>query len=207
KPENLFLTNTVGGAQRIKVLDFGVSKAMGGASGELSNLTRTRAMLGSPLYMAPEQMRSSRDVDPRVDIWALGVVLFQLLTQRWPFEADTMPELCLKVVTEPPMSLASLRPDVPPGLVAVVERCVEKEPSRRFANAAELATALEEFAPAESRVTAERARLAMYPRAPGESREARASRQIARMSSPGSTLQSATPVTATPGTSAAWGQE
>src|ERR1019366_641727 len=56
KPENLFLTNTVGGAQRIKVLDFGVSKAMGGASGELSNLTRTRAMLGSPLYMAPEQM-------------------------------------------------------------------------------------------------------------------------------------------------------
>src|ERR1019366_8540389 len=65
----------------------------------------------------------------------------------------------------------------------------------------------EEFAPAESRVTAERARLAMDPRAPGESREARASRQIARMSSPGSTLQSATPVTATPGTSAAWGQE
>src|SRR5580692_1093404 len=81
KPENLFLTNTVGGTQKIKVLDFGVSKSMGGASGELSNLTRTRAMLGSPLYMAPEQMRSSRDVDARADIWALGVVLFQLLTQ------------------------------------------------------------------------------------------------------------------------------
>jgi serine/threonine protein kinase len=207
KPENLFLTNTIGGTQKIKVLDFGVSKAMGGAS-DLSNLTRTRAMLGSPLYMAPEQMRSSRDVDARADVWALGVVLFQLLTQRWPFEADTMPELCLKVVTEPPLSLASLRPDAPPGLVAAVERCVEKDPAKRFANAAELATALEDFAPPESRILAERARLAMAPRLPGESRASRLSREMGRVSTPGATLQSGvTPVTATPGTSAAWGKE
>ncbi len=161
KPENLFLTRSVGGAQKVKVLDFGVSKAMGGASGNLSNLTRTRAMLGSPLYMAPEQMRSSRDVDARADVWALGVVFFQLLTQRWPFEADTMPELCLKVVTEPPLSLALIRPDAPPALVAVIERCVEKDPAKRFANAAELATALQDFAPPESRILAERARLAI----------------------------------------------
>ncbi|HEY5145920.1 MAG TPA: serine/threonine-protein kinase, partial [Polyangiaceae bacterium] len=186
KPENLFLTNTIGGTQKIKVLDFGVSKAMGGAS-DLSNLTRTRAMLGSPLYMAPEQMRSSRDVDARADVWALGVVLFQLLTQRWPFEADTMPELCLKVVTEPPLSLASLRPDAPPGLVAAVERCVEKDPAKRFANAAELATALEDFAPPESRILAERARLAMAPRLPGESRASRLSREMGRVSTPGAT--------------------
>ena len=71
------------------------------------------AMLGSPLYMAPEQMRSSRDVDARGDVWALGVVLFELLTGRSPFEAETMPELCLKIVSEPPLSLAQLRPDLP----------------------------------------------------------------------------------------------
>jgi serine/threonine protein kinase len=161
KPENLFLARTVGGGQKIKVLDFGVSKAMGGASGEMSGLTRTRAMLGSPLYMAPEQMRSSRDVDARADVWALGVVLFQMLTDRWPFEADTMPELCLRVVTEPPLSLSSIRPDVPPGIVGVIEQCLEKNPAKRFANAAELATALEPFVQPASRVLAERARLAM----------------------------------------------
>ena len=161
KPENLFLTRSVGGAPKVKVLDFGVSKALQGSSGGLSNLTRTRAMLGSPLYMSPEQMRSSRDVNSRADIWALGVVLFQLLTTRWPFEADTMPELCLKVVSDPPLSLAALRPDVPPAMVAVVERCLSKDPAKRFAEAAELASALEPFAHPASRLLAERARLAM----------------------------------------------
>jgi serine/threonine-protein kinase len=72
-----------------------------------------------------------------------------------------MPELCLKVVTEPPMSLAELRPDAPPALVEIVARCLEKEPDRRFANAAELSTALEPLVPAASRVTVERARLAI----------------------------------------------
>ncbi len=142
KPQNLFLTQTVGGAPKLKVLDFGVSKAIGRTSEGMGALTATRTMLGSPLYMAPEQMRSSRDVDARIDVWALGVVLFELLTRRWPFEADTMPELCLKVVSEPPLSLATLRPDVPAEFLAVVARCLEKDPNARFANAAELATAL-----------------------------------------------------------------
>jgi serine/threonine-protein kinase len=220
KPENLFLTSTIGGTQKIKVLDFGVSKAMDSSSGgAMSSLTRTRAMLGSPLYMAPEQMRSSRDVDARADVWALGVVLFQLLTQRWPFEAETMPELCLRVVTEPPTSLLALRPDAPPRLVAVIERCVEKDASKRFANAAELATALEEFAPAESRILAERARLAMEPRVAGPRTTSRLSRPMDRVTTPGATQRTApaatlhsgaTPVTpgrATPSTSAAWGHE
>jgi serine/threonine-protein kinase len=161
KPENLFLARTVGGVLKIKVLDFGVSKAMAGSNGDLLGLTRTRAMLGSPLYMAPEQMRSSRDVDARCDVWALGVVLFQMLTRRWPFEADTMPELCLKVVSESPISLASLRPDAPAALVAVVERCLIKDPTQRYANAAELASALEPFAHPASQLVAARARLAI----------------------------------------------
>ena len=110
----------------------------------MSTVTRvgaTRSMLGSPLYMSPEQMRSSRDVDARSDVWAFGVVLFQLLTKRFPYEAESMPELVLKVVTEPPQSLAELRPDVPQAMLDVVDRCLKKDPAERFANAAELALA------------------------------------------------------------------
>jgi serine/threonine-protein kinase len=160
KPHNLFLARTVGGAPRVKVLDFGVSKSLSQSGGE-GALTQTRSMLGSPLYMSPEQMRSSRNVDARSDVWALGVVLFELLTQRWPFEAETMPELCLKVVSEAPQSLPALRNDVPQEMVAIVERCLQREPEKRFANAAELASALEPFVPAASRVIAERARMAI----------------------------------------------
>jgi serine/threonine-protein kinase len=167
KPQNLFLTRTVNGSPKVKVLDFGVSKAVGIASGGMGALTQTRAMLGSPLYMAPEQMRSSRDVDARVDVWALGVVLFELLTGRWPFEAETMPELCLKVVSDPPLSLETLRPDMPAEFVAIVARCLEKDPAKRYANAAELATALEPFAPVDSRVLAEHARMAIRRPLPG----------------------------------------
>lgn len=147
KPENLFLTQTVTGRPKIKVLDFGVSKSSGMTTGGKGALTQTRSMLGSPLYMSPEQMRSAKDVDARADVWALGVVLFQLLTCRWPFEAQNMPELCLKVVTEPPQSLMALRPDLPPALVAVIERCLEKDPKGRYPHAAALAEALEPFAP------------------------------------------------------------
>jgi serine/threonine-protein kinase len=219
KPENLFLARTVGGAPKIKVLDFGVSKAIGGGSGDVFGLTRTRAMLGSPLYMAPEQMRSSRDVDARADVWALGVVLFQMLTRRWPFEAETMPELCLKVVTDPPLPLATLRPDVPPPLVAIVEQCLSKDPSLRFANAAELASALEPFAHPASRLLAERARMAIassaslsggHPAVPAArtlQSESSGSRLPIGSSTPGGS-GSRTPVgsgSPTPGTSANWG--
>ena len=154
KPQNLFLTRSVTGAPKLKVLDFGVSKAIGLGSGGAAGhgaLTSTRAMLGSPLYMAPEQMRSSRDVDGRADIWALGVVLFELLTQRWPFESDSLPNLCLKVVGEPPISVLSLRPDIPPGLAAIIDRCLAKEAAARFASATDLAMALEPFAPPHTR--------------------------------------------------------
>src|ERR1019366_7800372 len=150
KPENLFLTRSVGGSPKMKVLDFGVSKSANLTSGGKGALTRTSAVLGSPLYMAPEQMRSSRDVDARIDVWALGVVLFELLTSRSPFEAETMPELCLKVVGEPPLSMTDLRPGLPPAIVAIVARCLEKDRDKRYANAAELALALGPFAPPRS---------------------------------------------------------
>lgn len=159
KPQNLFLTKTVGGQPKVKVLDFGVSKSM--TSSGMSGLTQTRAMLGSPLYMSPEQMRSSRDVDARADVWALGVVLYELLTKRWPFEAESMPELCLKVVSEQPLPITAYRPDIPKTMIDVIACCLQKDPARRYANAAELASALEPVAPPASRAIAERARLAI----------------------------------------------
>jgi tRNA A-37 threonylcarbamoyl transferase component Bud32 len=159
KPQNLFLAKTVGGSPKVKVLDFGVAKSL--ISSGAGGLTQTRAMLGSPLYMAPEQMRSARDVDARADVWALGVVLYELLTNHWPFEAESMPELCLKVVSEPPTPISKYRADVPLEMAQLIERCLEKDADKRFANAAEVASALEPMAPAASRFIAERARLAM----------------------------------------------
>jgi serine/threonine-protein kinase len=161
KPQNLFLARTVGDALKVKVLDFGVSKSDATMSSAQGALTRTRTMLGSPLYMSPEQMRSSRDVDARSDVWALGVVLFELLTNARPFEAENLPELCLMVIGDPPRSLRELRPDVPGELAGVVERCLRKDRSERYANAAELAEALEPFASPASRHIVHRARMAI----------------------------------------------
>jgi eukaryotic-like serine/threonine-protein kinase len=167
KPENLFLTRTIGGSPKMKVLDFGVSKSARLADDPRVKLTRTRTVLGSPLYMPPEQMRSSRDVDARGDVWALGVVLFELLTGRSPFEAETMPELCLKIVSEPPLSLAQLRPDLPPTLVEIVERCLEKDKTKRYDTASELAQALASFAPPRSVIFTGHPSLGVQAVAPG----------------------------------------
>ena len=155
KPQNLFLTRRLGGAPMVKVLDFGISK-FSTVTG--SRLTQTSSVMGSPLYMAPEQMRSAHNVDPRADIWALGVVLYELLTACVPFDAESMPELCLKVVHDPPLPPEALRPDLPAGLRAILARCLEKDPARRFAHGGELAAALEPFAPAASRPDARRMR-------------------------------------------------
>ena len=142
KPDNLYLTTRVGGGAMIKVLDFGVSKVLTAAGG---GLTTTSTAVGSPMYMAPEQMRGSRATDARADVWALGVVLYELLTQRCPFEAESLPDLCIKVVGEPPTPITAWRQDLPAEIVAVVARCLEKDPVGRFADARELASALDPF--------------------------------------------------------------
>ena len=142
KPQNLFLTTSVGGAPLVKVLDFGVSKV---CIAGVQTLTQSMMVVGSPLYMSPEQMRSARDVDPRSDVWSLGVVLFELLTGRVPFDADSMPALCLKVVGDDMPRLDRHRNDVPPELAAIVLRCLAKDPERRYRDAAELGAALTRF--------------------------------------------------------------
>jgi serine/threonine-protein kinase len=143
KPQNLFVTRRVDGKPLVKVLDFGISKSIDTQSG--LSLTRTSSIMGSPLYMSPEQMRSSKNVDQRSDIWALGVILYELLTGRVPFEAESVPELCLKVVQDQPDAPKALRSEIPEGLSAVVLKCLEKTPGNRFSNVAELAAALEPY--------------------------------------------------------------
>jgi serine/threonine protein kinase len=147
KPANLFVTRRVDGSPCIKVLDFGISKltvtAPGG--GPELGMTKTHSIMGSPLYMSPEQMSSTRNVDMRTDIWALGVILYETLTGRVPFDAETMPQLCGMILQDPPRPLRDLRPDVPESLQAVVLHCLEKNREQRFANVADLAFALAPF--------------------------------------------------------------
>ena len=154
KPENLFLTKRVDGQPLVKVLDFGIAKTQ--TPGDGLALTRTSTVIGSPLYMPPEQLRAARNADTRSDIWALGAVLFELVTGRVPFQAESFSELCFKVAQDPAQPPSALRADVPPGLDAVVLRCLEKEPARRFQNVADLAASLEPLGPPHARELAQR---------------------------------------------------
>jgi serine/threonine-protein kinase len=147
KPPNLFVTGS-STMPVVKLLDFGVSKLP--TTGNLS-MTKTRAVMGSPLYMAPEQMRSARRVDARADIWGLGTLLYTMLTGRPPFESDTMPELCAMIVQDPTPNLHDRRAGVPPALARAVEHCLEKDPGHRFASVAELARELGPFASEQGR--------------------------------------------------------
>ena len=140
KPDNLFLATTGDGARRVKVLDFGISKKV--YREDEPRLTAESSFLGTPLYMAPEQMRSARNADPRSDVWSLGAVLYELLTGRTPFSGATLVETCARVTTESPVPPRSLRPEVPPRLEAIVLTCLEKEPERRFPSARALGAAL-----------------------------------------------------------------
>jgi serine/threonine-protein kinase len=141
KPANLFLAERPNGPPIVKVMDFGVVKNLLGAVGS-RELTATGAVLGTPAYMAPEQIRAGGEIDPRTDVWACGVTLFELLTGKVPFESASIPAMMSKVLKEPAPSLRSLRPDVPERLDAIVARCLAKEPKERFADAGELGRAL-----------------------------------------------------------------
>ncbi|MBN1609022.1 MAG: serine/threonine protein kinase [Polyangiaceae bacterium] len=157
KPSNLFLIERPDGTPCIKVLDFGISKVTGGSDLlEQAKMTSTGALLGSPLYMSPEQLRCSRDVDMRTDVWALGTILFELLAGRPPFVAETMPELITALQSGELPSLRMIRPDLPDGLEYAVEACLERELHRRIPSVAELAARLAPYAPKRSRVSIDR---------------------------------------------------
>jgi len=141
KPANLFLTQRSDGSPLIKVLDFGISKILASDdTNPVEELTTTNALIGSPSYMSPEQLRAARNADARSDVWALGAVLYKLVAGRMPFVAPSTPDLCIQILTGevPPI----VEVDVPEAFFGVVLRCLEKDRDKRFANVGELAEAL-----------------------------------------------------------------
>jgi eukaryotic-like serine/threonine-protein kinase len=157
KPANLFLTRAADGSPSMKILDFGISKILPTAGNNPTfDMTTTGAVLGSPHYMSPEQMRSTRNVDARTDIWALGVILYKLTTGVVPFAAETLPQLCGMVFQQAAAPPSRRRAGLPAAFDAVVLRCLEKQPAQRYGDVAELAMALLPFGGEGARVSVDR---------------------------------------------------
>ncbi len=153
KPANLFLSRRADGSPVVKVLDFGISKVQPKAGAQDAAMTATSSLLGSPLYMSPEQMRAVKEVDARTDIWSMGVILYEILTGQRPFVGETIPSICAAILSDAPVPLAGR---VPPAVEAVIMRCLEKRADDRFQSVAELAEAMRPVAPARSVLSIDR---------------------------------------------------
>tara|TARA_B100001750_G_scaffold224433_1_gene215493 strand:+ start:3778 stop:5373 length:1596 start_codon:yes stop_codon:yes gene_type:complete len=145
KPDNVFIVRKAD-ADFVKVLDFGISKVKT-AEAEQVRMTRTGQLVGTPLYMSPEQAKGETDVDRRADIYALGVMLFEMLAGTPPFEGSNYFQLLWKHGNEAPPALTDRRPDLPPAVAAVVMRALAKSPADRFQTMAEMEAALMAAAP------------------------------------------------------------
>jgi len=146
KPSNLFLSNRADGTQIIKILDFGISKSMEQDGSKIpkrqQQLTGGRAVLGSPPYMSPEQVRSPKTVDHRTDVWSLGIVMYELLTNSMPFGGDQIQETFAQILEKQPQPIRQIVSGVPEGLEQVVMKCLAKNRDERFSDVGELARAL-----------------------------------------------------------------
>ncbi len=154
KPSNLFIARRRDGTTCIKVLDFGIAALRDGVSGDV-RLTDSKAPVGSPPYMAPEQLRG-REVDARTDVWALGVTLFELLCGQRPFDGPNSAAIAAAIVADPPSDLRVLRPEVPVEIAKIVDSCLSKDPPDRPETALALAQALAPFATSEVRASTQR---------------------------------------------------
>jgi eukaryotic-like serine/threonine-protein kinase len=156
KPSNLLCIRRPDGDRSIKVLDFGISKALRASVLAPSSVPRASSLLGSPPYMSPEQLRAQADIDARTDVWALGVILFELMAGRPPFVADSVTELTVQVAGERAPAIRGIRPDVPRGLEAAILKCIQKDREDRYPSVAALARDLLPFAPPDAKATVER---------------------------------------------------
>ena len=145
KPSNLWLAIRSDGTPSIKVLDFGISKIAIGDPAGSTGLTQTHAVFGSPQYMSPEQIRSSKRVDAKTDVWSLGVVLFELLTQALPFDGESAAAVLASVAADPPIPLRQLRPELPAEIEQAIVDCLQKSPEAR-SSLEQLANRLAPFA-------------------------------------------------------------
>lgn len=159
KPENLLLTERAGGMKIVKVLDFGISKAAltGSIFKSAVPLVKTVNLMGTPLYMSPEQVRVTDSVDVRSDVWSLGMVIYEMLTGATAFDGQSITEICASILEAQPRPIEMFRNDLPSGLVEVISRCLQKDVTKRYQNIAELALALMPFGPKRTRLNVERA--------------------------------------------------
>jgi serine/threonine-protein kinase len=159
KPGNLFLTKGPDGAPLVKVIDFGISKMATGATAPAPRsgprAVTTTVPIGSPSYMSPEQLSEVAVADPRTDVWALGVILFELLTGQMPFDGESVVAVQVSILRDPAPSLRARAPHVPEALDAVIQRCLIKDRSSRVASVHDLVVALAPFASARGRQLAE----------------------------------------------------
>ncbi|HVY47228.1 MAG TPA: serine/threonine-protein kinase, partial [Minicystis sp.] len=157
KPGNLFLTHRSDATPLVKVLDFGIAKTALPDEADRAAMTQTLVALGTPLYMAPEQVRSARTVDARADVWSLGAILYELVAGIPAFGGNTVANITAQILEATPASLTLLRAGVPAKLDKVVQTALAKKPEHRYGDVAQLAAALAPFAPAEGAALAERA--------------------------------------------------
>jgi serine/threonine protein kinase len=134
KPDNIFLVPRRQKVPMVKILDFGLSKIRTGGPG----LTGTGTLLGTPNYMSPEQVRGEKDVDHRSDIYAAGVILYEILTGCMAYDGPSIQSILVRIITGPPRPPRTLRPDMPPQVEAVIMRAMEMDPSRRFQSMLEM---------------------------------------------------------------------
>jgi len=183
KPDNILLEGT---RRRVMVTDFGIAKALSQAG--TGTLTGTGIAIGTPHYMSPEQAAGERDIDARSDLYALGVVAFEMATGELPFQAPTVPGILMKHISEPAPDIKRTRPDLPDDLAVCIMRCLAKDPESRWPTAESLVRALESrnagpYRPPERQVT--RRPGAAVARRPGEGLDAaRAARPVRRPSAP-----------------------
>lgn len=180
KPSNLFITRRADGSPAVKLLDFGISKLTLGAEDLTLDpaLTATATIMGSPSYMSPEQLKSTKEVDSRTDVWSLGAVLYEAITGKPAFRGETVPQVCAMIASEPPRPPSTWRDGIPTELERVVLECLEKDADKRV-SLVDLAHVLARFAPERARPSLRRleALLGASPRAASASGDLAASRE------------------------------